>query len=127
MSDWGGEGDDDVGGGEGDGVRGGEGDDVVFGGGEGGDVGGGEGDGVLVQAQPFTGQLAHGGQADQGVAELEPGIDFHNFFFLVVGKGEAYQLSEKRKSWDLRPSWLADDLQLAPRACVSESQSRGGL
>ena len=86
---------------------------------------------MVVQAQPFTGQLAHGGQADQGVAELEPGIAFHNFFFfftasgLVVGKGEG--MAKKRKSWELRPSWLAVDLQLAPRACVSESQSRGGL
>ena len=74
VSDYGGEGDDDVGGGVVD-------DDV--------------GGGVVVQAQPFTGQLAHGGQADQGVAELEPGIAFHNFFFffftasgLVLGKGE---------------------------------------
>ena len=90
---------------------------------------------MVVQAQPFTGQLAHGGQADQGVAELEPGICFHNFFFfltascLVVGKGQGinYLQAEKRKSWELRPSWLAVDLQLAPRACVSESQSRGGL
>ena len=91
-----------VGGGESDdGVGGGEGDDDVVEGGEGDGV---LGDGVLVQAQPFTGQLAHGGQADQGVAELEPGIDFQNFFFiasaLVVGKGEGinYLLDEKRKS-----------------------------
>ena len=41
------------------------------------DVGGG----VLDQAQPFTGQLAQEEQADQGVAELEPRIHFHNFFF----------------------------------------------
>ena len=39
------------------------------------DVGGG----VLDQAQPFTGQLAQEEQADQGVAELEPRIHFHNF------------------------------------------------
>ena len=73
---------------------------------EGGDEGGG---GVLVQAQPFTGQLADEEQADQGVAELEPRVAFHkssSSFQLrpclhAVGKGvQAINYpDEKRKSW----------------------------
>ena len=69
-----------------------------------GEDGGGDevGGGVLVQAQPFTGQLADEEQADQGVAELEPRVAFHKIIFFPAQAlpacgwegGSGYQLSD---------------------------------
>ena len=78
---------------------------------------------------PSLGSSHMGGKQTREWRSWNPESLFTNFFFfftasgLVVGKGEG--MAKKRKSWELRPSWLAVDLQLAPRACVSESQSRG--
>ena len=57
---------------------------------------------MVVQAQPFTGQLAHGGQADQGVAELGTQVFFSRRDLFLFLKAVNYpELQEEVLSCDL--------------------------
>jgi hypothetical protein len=78
----------------------------------------------MYQAQPFTGQLApyQGKQTREWLGRARQG--FHN-----SGRedGTGGQQETGGGTGEVRPAPLGGDWRLAPRACVSESQSRGGL